>query len=148
MIDLQLLYTGIIVLILLLVFFYLINKISKALVHQYFNEKNINSSEFIDLMQILEGIMDAEMKYQVDLPFEGKDIQRITNFEEIVHDLTTGVVKALSPFYIKKMEACGFSEDYVYDYITRGCTLRVMNYMDKHRAGYKAEESENTVVEI
>lgn len=107
----------------------------------FIREKSVYDSSLQDLLSDLEGIMDIEMQYSVELPFEGKDIKRITNFEEVLVDLTTGTTNSLSPTFMARIEACGHSEDWVYEYITRGCTVRLLSFMEKNNGGYIPEET-------
>ena len=83
--------------------------------------------------------MDLEMAYTVELPFEGKDIKRITDFEVTLHDLTNNTVSAFSKDFFERAKRAGFNEDYLLEYITRGCTTRILKYIQENNAGYVAK---------
>ena len=96
-----------------------------------------------DIIGMLNYIMDLEMAFQIELPFEGKDVKRITDFEETLHALTNGTVSALSPEFFKRARATGFNDDYLLEYITRGSTTRIMKYIKDNNAGYIGTNDED-----
>lgn len=89
-----------------------------------------------EIIVTLNYIMDLEMGYMVELPFEGRDIKRITDFESVLHDLTNNTANALNDEFFKKSRAAGFKDDYILEYITRGCTTRIVKFMSDNNAGY------------
>ena len=92
-----------------------------------------------DIIRIINYVMDLEMAYTVELPFEGKDIKRITDFEVTLHDLTNNTVSAFSKDFFERAKRAGFNEDYLLEYITRGCTTRILKYIQENNAGYVAK---------
>ena len=96
-----------------------------------------------DIIRIINYVMDLEMAYTVELPFEGKDVKRITDFEVTLHDLTNNTVSAFSKDFFERAKRAGFNEDYLLEYITRGCTTRILKYIQENNAGYaKPEDTE------
>ena len=100
-----------------------------------------------DIIDYLNYLMDREFDYTVDLPFAAKEIKRITDFEGTLHELTTNTVHSINDTFMLRAEAAGVSQEYVLEFITRGCTIRIMKFMFDHNAGYiKGDEDEDTEV--
>ena len=91
-----------------------------------------------DILDHLNYLMDREFEYTVDLPFAAKDIKRITDFEGTLHELTTNVIHSVNTEFMRRSEVAGVSQEYILDYITRGCTIRLMKFMFDHNAGYES----------
>lgn len=89
-----------------------------------------------DIINMINYIMDLEMAYAIELPFEGKDVKRITDFEIALKDLTSNTVSAFSKEFFERAKLAGFNEDYLLEYITRGCTTRILKYIQENNAGY------------
>ena len=85
---------------------------------------------------MIEYVMDLEMKFSIDIPFTGKDIKRITDFEANLKELTDNTVKALNQGFFNRAEEVGYSTDYLLEYITRGCTVRLLRYIQDNNAGF------------
>lgn len=88
-----------------------------------------------EIFELLDRLMDAEIAYSIQIPFEGKDVKRITSFEDTLLGLTNNVIASINPTFIRKATHYGISEKYIYDYITRGCTLRILTYMKETNTG-------------
>ena len=86
--------------------------------------------------------MDLEVSFAIELPYEGKDIKRITDFEDTLKELTTNTSKALNQNFFDKAEALGYDTDYILEYITRGCTVRILKYIQDNNAGYTTGNEE------
>lgn len=97
-----------------------------------------------EILDHLNYLMDREIEYTVDLPFAAKDIKRITDFEGTLHELTTNVAKSINDDFMRRAEVAGVSQEYILDYITRGCTIRLMKFMFDHNAGYETGTDEGT----
>jgi hypothetical protein len=107
------------------------------------NLENGYGAQPVEIFNQLDWLMDSEMAYSIELPYEGKDIKRITNFEESLLELTTSVVAALSPVFKERAINAGISEEFIYTYITRGCTIRLLAYMKETNAGiHQSNETE------
>ena len=97
------------------------------------------------IINMLNYIMDLELGFLIQIPFEGKDVKRITDFEQSLKDMTNNTAKALSEDFFMKAKLVGFNQDYILEYITRGCTVRLLQYIKDENAGYtpiKADEEE------
>ena len=121
--------------IILGLFFYGYYRMTNILQSRYQDRENIYEADIKDLLAELEFLMDLQMDYEIKLPYEGRDIKRITDFEASLKGLTEGVTSAISPRFIQKVEACGYNESFVYNYIVRGCTIRLLNYMKEENGG-------------
>ena len=95
-----------------------------------------------DILKQVEAIMDLEVSFAIELPYEGKDIKRITDFEDTLKELTTNTSKALNQNFFDKAEALGYDTDYILEYITRGCTVRILKYIQDNNAGYTTGNEE------
>lgn len=93
----------------------------------------------------IEYIMDLEMKFSIDIPFTGKDIKRITDFEASLKELTDNTISALNPGFFKRAEEVGFTTDYLLEYITRGCTVRLLKYIQDNNAGFITNNDDEEV---
>jgi len=104
-------------------------------------KEKIRLAEFVKtepekIIGTVEYIMDLEMKFSVDIPFTGKDIKRITDFEASLKELTDNTVSALNQGFFNRAEEVGFTTDYILEYITRGCTVRLLKYIQDNNAGF------------
>ena len=99
-------------------------------------------TDFAECIASLNAIIDLEFLYTVELPFEGKDIRRISDFEGTLKSLTAGVTKSINGNMITKFEAVGIDQDYIYSYITRTCTIKIISYMKETNTGVVKKEDE------
>ena len=94
------------------------------------------STKFSDILDQLDFLMDREMAFSIELPFEGRDIKRLTDFEESLHMLTSNVTSSLNGEFFAKANAAGLNDDFLLEYITRGCTIRLLKFIRDNNAGY------------
>lgn len=106
--------------------------------------ENTYGAQPVEIFNQLDWLMDSEIAYSIELPYEGKDIKRITNFEESLLDLTTAVVASLSPVFKERAINAGISEEFIYTYITRGCTVRLLAYMKETNGGIIHTQNDET----
>lgn len=106
-------------------------------------ESNHNSADnirsdikFEDILSQLDFLMEREMAFSIELPFEGRDVKRLTDFEESLHMLTHNVTAALNEEFFAKAKAAGLRDDFLLEYITRGCTIRLLKFIKDNNAGY------------
>lgn len=89
-----------------------------------------------ELLQILDDIMDRELAFTIELPYEGKDVKRIVDFEDSLKEITTNVINAVNKNFFDRAETIGLSTNFILDYITRGTTIRILKYIKDNNAGY------------
>lgn len=94
--------------------------------------KEFNPASGFDMINYL---IDTQFSFLIELPFEGKNIKRITDFEDTLLTLTNAVTSALNQNFIRKMVTHGISEKYIYEYITHLSTVKILNYMKENNAG-------------
>ncbi len=97
--------------------------------------------------KLLDYLIESEFTFKLEFPYEGKDIKRITNFEDVILELTTGVTASLEPTFIKKMAEQGITEDCIYEYINRGCIVRTLAYMKDNNTGITMQSNDDEIVE-
>lgn len=141
--GLQVTITAIIIVILFLAILRYDARIHNKAIEDKNDTMRYYNSKPEDIIGMINFILDLELAYQIELPFEGKDIKRITDFEDCLHSLTTNTVDALSPEFFKRANATGFNDDYLLEYITRGATTRIMKYMKDNNAGYISGNDED-----
>ncbi len=104
--------------------------------------ESLYKSDFAECIATLNAIIDLEFLYTVELPFEGKDIKRISDFEGTLKSLTVGVTRSINKNLIIKFESVGIDQDYIYSYITRTCTIKIISYMKETNTGVAKKEDE------
>ena len=62
---------------------YINNKSKFILAKKIIAEKDIHNSDPEQMFNLLDYLIQTEMSYLIELPFEGRDIKRITNFEDL-----------------------------------------------------------------
>lgn len=105
--------------------------------------KNFSNQSYEDFFKYIDFLMDMELYFTVELILKGNYTGRVTDFESLLHDMTSNTQNGLSGLTIKKAINIGINEEYIYEYITRGCTIRLLNYMKENNTGIvKQEENE------
>ena len=78
----------------------------------------------------------------VDEIYEGKDVKKITNFEETLNEINNAVVNAININMVERLSARGISEEYIYSYITRKVMLLLMTYMKENNINRVSNKEE------
>lgn len=105
--------------------------------------KNYSNMTYEDFFKYIDFLMDMELYFTVELILKGNLTGRVTDFEGLLHEMTSNTQSGLSSLTIKKAMNIGINEEYIYEYITRGCTIRLLNYMKENNTGIiKQEENE------
>lgn len=104
--------------------------------------KDLHQSNPEEMFKLLDFIIDSEFTFMLELPFEGKDVKRITDFEANLKELNTAVVEDISPLFIQRAQLLGISEDFIYKYILRHSTIKLLNYMKENNAGITVKNEE------
>lgn len=90
-------------------------------------------SESIDeIFAELDFLINQEFVFIIQIPYEGKDVKKITNFEETLNEINNAVVNAINVNMVERLSARGISEEYIYSYITRKVMLLLMTYMKEN----------------
>jgi len=99
-------------------------------------EEKLSSSSMQDIVNELNALVELEFMFALELPYEGKDVKRITDFESVLQDITQGVMACLDQeTFFARARYAGLSDEMVYNYITRQATLRVISYMKETNTG-------------
>lgn len=118
--------------------FILKNKFIKNII----KEKSTYSANAEEAFKLLDYLIDREFSFIIELPFEGRDIKRITDFESNLVELTKAVTDDITPLFIARCKNLGVSEDFIYSYITRNCTIKLLNYMKENNGGMVKNNNE------
>ena len=105
-------------------------------------EKSSHSANTEETFKLLDYLINREFSFIIELPFEGKDIKRITDFESNLVELTKAVTDDITPLFIARCKNLGVSEDFIYSYITRNCTIKLLNYMKENNGGVVKNNNE------
>lgn len=90
-------------------------------------------SESVDeIFAELDFLINQEFVFIIQIPYEGKDVKKITNFEETLNEINNAVVNAINVNMVERLSARGISEEYIYSYITRKVMLLLMTYMKEN----------------
>ena len=121
---------------------YINNKSKFILAKKIIAEKDIHNSDPEQMFNLLDYLIQTEMSYLIELPFEGRDIKRITNFEDSLIELTSAVTADISELFIERAKQLGITESFIYDYITKRCTIKLLEYMRNNNGGIQKNEEE------
>ena len=106
-------------------------------------EEKLSSSSIKDIYEELDKLIDIEIAFSVELPFEGRDVKRITDFEGTLSDITTNVINSLDEdTFFTRAKYAGLSEHGIYEYVTRSSVLALMAFMAKTNTGITPKETE------
>ena len=126
---------GIILLLLVFCIFLLIQWQTNANV-RCIREEKLAASSMQDIINELNALIELEFMFSLELPYEGKDVKRITDFEAVLQDITQGVIACLDEeTFFARARYTGLSEEAIYNYITRQSTLRIISYMKETNTG-------------
>lgn len=100
-------------------------------------------SESIDeIFAELDFLINQEFVFIIQIPYEGKDVKKITNFEETLNEINNAVVNAINVNMVERLSARGISEEYIYSYITRKVMLLLMTYMKENNINRVSNKEE------
>lgn len=100
-------------------------------------------SESIDeIFAELDFLINQEFVFIIQIPYEGKDVKKITNFEETLNEINNAVVNAININMVERLSARGISEEYIYSYITRKVMLLLMTYMKENNINRVSNKEE------
>lgn len=104
--------------------------------NQFLYDESIN-----DIFEEIDFLINQEFVFSIQIPYEGKDVKKITNFEENLQEINNAVVDALNANMVERLVARGINSEYLYSYITRKVMLLLMTYMQENNIN-KVPESE------
>lgn len=100
-------------------------------------------SESVDeIFAELDFLINQEFVFIIQIPYEGKDVKKITNFEETLNEINNAVVNAININMVERLSARGISEEYIYSYITRKVMLLLMTYMKENNINRVSNKEE------
>lgn len=100
-------------------------------------------SESVDqIFAELDFLINQEFVFIIQIPYEGKDVKKITNFEETLNEINNAVVNAINVNMVERLSARGISEEYIYSYITRKVMLLLMTYMKENNINRVSNKEE------
>ena len=100
-------------------------------------------SESVDeIFAELDFLINQEFVFIIQIPYEGKDVKKITNFEETLNEINNTVVNAININMVERLSARGISEEYIYSYITRKVMLLLMTYMKENNINRVSNKEE------
>ena len=97
-----------------------------------FYNQFLYSKSVDEIFAELDFLINQEFVFIIQIPYEGKDVKKITNFEETLNEINNAVVNAINVNMVERLSARGISEEYIYSYITRKVMLLLMTYMKEN----------------
>lgn len=99
-------------------------------------EQNFFSNGVLnDLFGELDFFIEQEFAFTLQIPYEGKEVKKITDFEGTLNELNDGVISSISDRMIERFKYLGINQEYVYAYITRKNMMLLLVYMKENGIG-------------
>ena len=105
-------------------------------------EEYLAKGELDKIFAEIDFIINQEFTFLLQIPFEGKDVKKITNFEETLQSLNNAVIDALNNNMIERLEYVGIKQEYLYSYITRKNMTLLMVYISDNNINTNKDEEE------
>lgn len=99
-------------------------------------EKNKPSNDYETLMNILNSIIEREIKYKHELDYKIKDIRVIYNFEEDLKQLTLNIISGISKELMNEL-LYYHPKEYIFKYIARVVEYYLIEYTRKNKVKTK-----------
>lgn len=96
-----------------------------------------------DLFAELDFFIEQEFAFTLQIPYEGKEVKKITDFEGTLNELNSGVIDSITDTMVERFDYLGVDKDYIYAYITRKNMMMLLLYMkDNGIGGMSSQKSE------
>ena len=105
-------------------------------------EEYLAKGELDKIFAEIDFIINQEFTFLLQIPFEGKDVKKITNFEETLQSLNNAVIDALNNNMVERLEYVGIKQEYLYSYITRKNMTLLMVYISDNNINTNKDEEE------
>lgn len=137
-------YMGIVITLILLLGIYANHKmvIERSKIDARFSFFESKRKSVNELFADLDFLIEQEFVFSLQIPYEGKEVKKITDFEGVLASLNNGVINAINQFMIDEFEYYGINSEYIYAYITRKNTLFLLTYMKENGIGGSAPKNE------
>lgn len=106
-------------------------------VNNYIERKAASQHDLHTVINMLDAIIETEFNFKLVLPFTGKDIPRISNYEEMVKDISMSCMDKIDPNIFITLRVNGISSNFVASYISRTVMARILAYMKDNNTGIK-----------
>lgn len=96
-----------------------------------------------DLFAELDFFIEQEFAFTLQIPYEGKEVKKITDFEGTLNELNSGVIDSITDTMVERFDYLGVDKNYIYAYITRKNMMMLLLYMkDNGIGGMSSQKSE------
>lgn len=92
-----------------------------------------------EILSTLDQLVEIEFNFKVTLPFSGKEIQRVTNFEATIEDISQACMAKVDPTIYVALRVNGINDTFVASYISRLVMLRLIDFMRETNTGIKKD---------
>lgn len=106
-------------------------------VNNYMERKAATQRDLTSVINMLDAIIETEFNFKLVLPFMGKDIARITNYEDMVKEISVSCMNKIDPDVFITLRVNGVSSEFVASYISRTVMARIIAYMKDNNTGIK-----------
>ena len=131
------------VLITVLAAIYLDHKLTVKEIERDIKLNFLAKGKLNDLFAELDFFIEQEFAFTLQIPYEGKEVKKITDFEGTLNELNSGVIDSITDTMVERFDYLGVDKDYIYAYITRKNMMMLLLYMkDNGIGGMSSQKSE------
>ena len=131
------------VLITVLAAIYLDHKLAVKEIERDIKLNFLAKGKLNDLFAELDFFIEQEFAFTLQIPYEGKEVKKITDFEGTLNELNSGVIDSITDTMVERFDYLGVDKDYIYAYITRKNMMMLLLYMkDNGIGGMSSQKSE------
>ena len=131
------------VLITVLAAIYLDHKLAVKEIERDIKLNFLAKGKLNDLFTELDFFIEQEFAFTLQIPYEGKEVKKITDFEGTLNELNSGVIDSITDTMVERFDYLGVDKDYIYAYITRKNMMMLLLYMkDNGIGGMSSQKSE------
>ena len=131
------------VLIIVLTAIYLDHKLAVKEIERDIKLDFLAKGKLNDLFAELDFFIEQEFAFTLQIPYEGKEVKKITDFEGTLNELNSGVIDSITDTMVERFDYLGVDKDYIYAYITRKNMMMLLLYMkDNGIGGMSSQKSE------